>query len=198
LFSAIFVDHWKLTLLAILTIAAATTSTYIGNYMTTYALKTLHLPPSVSLAATLMVGTATVIGSLIGGAMSDHYGRKPLMIIPRIGTLVLIYPAFAYLVANPALGSLLAVSGTMALLTAISGSAGITLIPELMPKAYRSTIIAVTYSIGVTVFGGVTQPMVTWLIKVTENPLAPALYVMAISVISLIAMFLLPETRKRS
>jgi MFS family permease len=48
LFSAIFVDHWKLTLLAILTIAAATTSTYIGNYMTTYALKTLHLPPSVS------------------------------------------------------------------------------------------------------------------------------------------------------
>ncbi len=130
--------------------------------------------------------------------MSDHYGRKPLMIIPRIGTLVLIYPAFAYLVANPALGSLLAVSGTMALLTAISGSAGITLIPELMPKAYRSTIIAVTYSIGVMVFGGVTQPMVTWLIKVTENPLAPALYVMAISVISLIAMFLLPETRKRS
>jgi MFS family permease len=197
LFSTIFVDYWKLTLLAILTIAAATTSTYIGNYMTTYAITTLHLPASIALGATIMVGAATIVGSLLGGWLSDRYGRKPIMIVPRIGTLLVIYPAFMYLVNNAALGSLLCVSGFLSLLTAVSGSAAITLIPELMPKAYRSTIIAVTYAIGVTIFGGITQPMVTWLIHVTANPLAPALYVMAISVLSLVAMLLLPESNPR-
>ena len=198
LFRTIFVDYWKITVLAILTIAAATTSTYIGSYMTTYAIRTLHLPASIALGATIMAGSATIAGSLIGGWLSDRYGRKPIMIVPRIGTLLVIYPAFAYLVNHPALGSLLAVTGVLSLLTALSGAAGIVLIPELMPKRYRSTIIAVTYAIGVTIFGGVTQPMVTLLIAVTENPLAPALYVMAVSVLSLAAMFMLPESNTRS
>jgi MFS family permease len=197
LFSTIFIDYWKITLLAILTIAAATTSTYVGSYMTTYAITTLHLPASISLGATVMAGTATVIGALLGGWMSDHYGRKPIMIIPRIGTLLVIYPAFMYLVDNPALGSLLVVTGLLSFLTAVSGSAAITLIPELMPKRYRSTIIAVTYAIGVTIFGAITQPMVTWLIHVTGNALSPALYVMAISVVSLVAMFMMPESNPR-
>jgi predicted branched-subunit amino acid permease len=53
----------------------------------------------------------------------------------------------------------------------------------------------VTYALGVAIFGGTTQFIVTWLLKETGNPLSPAIYVMIVSVISLIAMFMLPESR---
>jgi MFS family permease len=196
LFGMIFVTHLKISILGILTIAAATTSTYVGNYMTTYAIRTLKLAPSIAISATLMAGAATLVGALFGGWLSDRIGRKPVMIWPRVLTLLAIYPAFSYLVANAGLASLLIVTGGLGLLTAISGSAYITLLPELMPKAYRSTIIAVTYAVGVTIFGGMTQPVITYLIKATDNPIAPAMYVMGISVISLVAMVLLPESRR--
>jgi MFS family permease len=197
LFSSVFVAHRKIVILAILTVAGGTVSTYLGNYMTTYAITTLKLPPSTALAATLMAGSATVVGALFGGWLSDRLGRKPLMIGPRVLTVLIVYPAFQFLVAHPGLGTLLSVTGFLAILTAISGTAGITLIPEVLPKANRCTVIAVTYAIGVAVFGGTTQFVVTWLLETTGNPLSPALYVMAASVISLVAMFMLPETNRR-
>jgi MFS family permease len=195
IFGNLFVVHRKIMILAIFVVAGGTVSTYLGSYMTTYAITTLKLSSSVALSATLMVGFATLVGALFGGWLSDRRGRKPIMIVPRIITLVTVYPAFQFLVAHPDPVTLLGVSGFLSLLTAISGTAGITLIPEVLPKAYRCTAIAVTYALGVAIFGGTTQFIVTWLLKETGNPLSPAIYVMIVSVISLIAMFMLPESR---
>jgi len=192
-FFEIFTTHRKIVILSVFTVLGGTVSTYLGSYMTTYAITTLGLPASTALAATVMVGAATLIGALVGGWLSDRYGRKLIMIAPRALTLVVVYPLFKYLVASPGLGSLLAVTAFLAILTAASGTAGITITPELVPKALRSTVIAVTYALGVAIFGGTTQFMITFLIHETGNPLAPALYVMAASVVTLIAMFMLPN-----
>jgi hypothetical protein len=48
----------------------------------------------------------------------------------------------------------------------------------------------------VAVFGGTTQFVIAWLIGTTGDPLSPAYYVIATSLISLWAMFQLPETGK--
>jgi MFS family permease len=164
--------------------------------MTTYAITTLGLPSSTGLAATVMVGAATLAGALFGGWLSDRYGRRWVMITPRIATLFLVYPSFQFLVASPGLGRLLSVTAFLAILTAMSSTAGITLIPELLPRGLRSTIIAVSYALGVAIFGGTTQFVITWLIHETGNPLAPAMYVMVASVITLIAMFMLPVPKQ--
>ena len=65
----------------------------------------------------------------------------------------------------------------------------------MMPRALRSTGTSVVYAVGVTLFGGGTQFFVTWLLATTGNPLAPAYLVVVTSIISLIAMCMLPETR---
>jgi len=44
-------------------------------------------------------------------------------------------------------------------------------------------------------FGGTTQFVVTWLLAVTQDPLVPAYYTAAISLVSIVAMAMLPETR---
>ena len=46
----------------------------------------------------------------------------------------------------------------------------------------------------VAVFGGIAQPYVTWLIKATGSPMAPAWYMMAAACVGIAAMSLMKET----
>jgi len=49
----------------------------------------------------------------------------------------------------------------------------------------------------VSLFGGTTQFVVTWLIDVTGQPSAPAWYVAATSAITALAMIAMPESKDR-
>jgi hypothetical protein len=50
----------------------------------------------------------------------------------------------------------------------------------------------------VSLFGGSTQFVVTWLLKVTGDPTSPAWYVTVTSVVTLAAMWAMPESRDRN
>ena len=52
------------------------------------------------------------------------------------------------------------------------------------------------YAIGVTVFGGSCQFVVTWLLARTGNPLSPAFYMMACSAVTLLTVLTLREVRE--
>ena len=183
--------------LSILLILGGTVSTYVSGYMTTYATATLKLPPLVAMSATAMVGLTTVGFGLAGGWLCDRYGRKPVMLWPRLLTALLILPAFGLLIERPSLVSLLAVTGFFTALNAASAAATLTAIPELLPRGIRATGMAIAYAVGVTLFGGTTQFIITWLIGATGNPAAPAWYVAGTSVITLLAMAAMPESRDR-
>ena len=43
-------------------------------------------------------------------------------------------------------------------------------------------------------FGGTAQLVVTWLLHISGNPLAPAWYLLLAAAVGLIAMSLMPET----
>ncbi len=187
-----------LILLAVLLVLGGTVSNYVGNYMTTYAITTLKFPPLIAMGATVMVGLATLVFSLLGGWLSDRYGRKPVMLWPRIATMVLTVPAFGLLIDHPTQGTLLAVTTFLAALAALSGGAALVAIPELLPRGIRATGLSIAYAVGVAIFGGTTQFVVTWLIGATGNPAAPAWYVAGTSVITVLAMMALPESRNRA
>ena len=183
--------------LGVLLIVGGTVSTYVGNYMATYAIATLHLPATLSLSATLVSGAATFAFALLGGVVGDRYGRRMTVIAPRIALAVLIWPLFLWLSSAPSALTLwvatLAVSG----LTAFSAGISLVIVPELLPPAVRATGLAFAYAIGVSLFGGSTQFVITWLIGVTGNPVSPAFYVIATSLVTIAAAFALPETRGR-
>ncbi len=83
--------------LGVLIIIGGTVSTYVGNYMSTYAVTTLKLPPTVSISATLINGLAIFGFALLGGWLGDRYGRKSVVLAPRIALAIVIWPLFLWL-----------------------------------------------------------------------------------------------------
>ena len=62
----------------------------------------------------------------------------------------------------------------------------------------RATGISIAYALSVCVFGGTAQRVATWLIRLTGSKLAPAGYVAACVVVSLIAVSMLRETANKA
>lgn len=192
----LILQHHQLALWLGLTIVMCQTiSAYINAYMTTYSLTALGLSSSKSMIATVSVGVANIVGAKLGGHLSDRYGRRALMIVPRILLLLLVYPAFVFLVQARTETALVMVTATLTTLTAMGTAASMVAIVELFPNAVRSSGMSITNAVSVSIFGGTTQFVIAWLIGATGSNLSPAYYVMASSLIGLWAMFKMPETR---
>ncbi|HVN01933.1 MAG TPA: MFS transporter, partial [Caulobacteraceae bacterium] len=78
----VIAGHWRIVLLGLGLIASATISTYVFNFMTTYAQTTLHMGMRTGLLVAVTNGVAGFLASLAGGALSDRFGRRALMIWP--------------------------------------------------------------------------------------------------------------------
>ena len=189
-------NHWGKVLMSILVVLGGTVSTYIVIFLsTTYAMVTLKFPPAVAYQAAVVTGFVTFVAALLGGWLVDHVGRKPTMIIPRVLLLVGTYPAMAWLVADPSSTNLMLLCAGMAALVGITGTASLTAIPEIFPAHVRALGMSIAYAVGVAIFGGSTQLIAQWLIETTKNPLSLAWYSVAASVLCLIGMFMMPETK---
>jgi MFS family permease len=192
---SVFRKHGRVLLLGVLISASIAVASQVGNYMVSYAVQVLKLPAAVAQSSVLVGGLVTFAFGLAGGVLCDRYGRKIINQLPRIALMLLIVPLFLWLAGAPGVATLLAVTTVLAGLTAMAGAAGMVTVPELLPIAVRSTGMSVVYAISTAVFGGTTQFVVTWLLAVTHNPLAPAWYVAGMSAVSVVAMVMLPETK---
>ena len=163
-------------------------------YMSTYAIRQLAMPATTALFAGVTAGLVTIIAAPIAGALSDRFGRRKLIGISYLLIAASIYPAFSLINAAPTLPTLLGVVVVLGALNAGGGAPGIIMIAELFPAEVRATGMSVVYALGVALFGGFGQFIVTWLIAVSGNPFAPAFYVIACCVATLTALRFTPET----
>jgi MFS family permease len=193
--SSLLSNHLRPVLLAFVLVSTGTITLYVLNYMTTYAITTLHLPQSVAFGAAAAVGFCLLAFSLIGGWLSDRFGRKPLLIVPRLLLILVAYPAYLWINEVKSATAILTMTALLTALGALSGAVLLVMIPESLPKSVRSAGLALAYALGVTLFGGTAQIVVTWLIHATGDPLSPAWYLIASGIVGLIAVFMMPETK---
>jgi len=193
-FFGVIADHARAILIGLMILMGGTVSTYVLNYMTTFARTTLHMGASPSFAATLVNGLFGLIASLAGGWLSDIFGRRRLMLIPRFSALVGVYPIFLLIVYQRSTIALLVGTALLSVLLNISSGAFYVAFAETLPKKVRGVIFATVYATSIAVFGGTTQPLIAWLIHVTGNPLAPSWYLLFATLLSVIAMLMMIES----
>jgi len=65
---------------------------------------------------------------------------------------------------------------------------------ESLPARIRSGAVATVYAFAISLFGGSTQFVITWIIKATHNPMAPAYYWTGAVLLGIVAALWLPES----
>ena len=184
-FRAILRDYSSNIAAGILLLMGATVAAYfIMFFIPTYAIRELKLGESASYAAAMVSGVVIAVVTPIVGKLSDVIGRKTPFVVARILLVALLYPMFAWLSDAPSVARLFVCVITLTTLFSVQSAPTMTLLPELFPKAIRATGTGTVYSIGVAIFGGLTQLVAVWLIQATGSRLAPAVVVTAVLAVS--------------
>lgn len=186
--------HWRIMVLGIAVLGAATIANYINVYAVTYAQDTLHLSAHVGFLAETANTLVAIPAVLLGGWLSDRYGRWPVNVGNNLALLVLGWPVFAWMVGAHSQTALIAGMTVLGVLANLNFGSFCAMLGESLPKSIRVTSFATVYSIAIATFGGSTQFVVTWLIHASGSAMAPAWYMLAATFVGQIAYMLIPES----
>jgi MHS family proline/betaine transporter-like MFS transporter len=181
-------EHPIEVLLAMGAAVVSNSSAYIILYIPTYAMKELHLPQATGFTATFVGAVILGIVSPFAGHLSDKFGRSGLLTGTAWLFFLTTYPVFYLMVAYPSLATAIFAAGWLSLVKA--GYSGVlpSQLAELFPTAVRGIGVSLSFAIAVTIFGGFTPFVATWLIAVTGNSLSPSFYIMFTAALSIIAL----------
>jgi MFS family permease len=186
--------HLAIVVLGLMMLTAGTIGSYTLNYMTTYALDTLHLPATISFSLIILNGGLSATFEACSGWLSDRFGRKPVMIVPGVLLALSILPCFWVIDHLRSVWALYGAESVMIAFAAVSSVPVIVTITETLPAHIRSGAVATIYAFAISIFGGSTQFVIKWLIDRTGNPMAPAYYWTCAAILGLIAMILVTES----
>ena len=187
-------NHMRETLVGMGLVVTLTVSIYITfTYLTTFSTVTLKLPLRDTFLVQMASAAFMIVLMPLWGAWSDRVGRRPLMIGSLIGYLLVLYPAYAWLTSEPSVTRLLIAQLSICVFVSVYFGVFSTVIAELFPANVRSLGMSLAYNIAVMIFGGFAQFIVTWLIRATGSPMAPAYYVMFGVAVGLVAAFFIRD-----
>ena len=187
-------NHMRETLVGMGLVVTLTVSIYITfTYLTTFSTVTLKLPLRDTFLVQMASAAFMIVLMPLWGAWSDRVGRRPLMIGSLIGYLLVLYPAYSWLTSEPSIARLLVAQLSICVFVSVYFGVFSTVIAELFPANVRSLGMSLAYNIAVMIFGGFAQFIVTWLIRATGSPMAPAYYVMFGVMVGLVAAFFIRD-----
>ncbi|EOC1100705.1 MFS transporter, partial [Cronobacter sakazakii] len=147
--------HWPVVVAGMMMVAMTTTAFYlITVYAPTFGKKVLMLSASDSLLVTLLVAISNFFWLPVGGALSDRFGRKPVLIAMTLLALATAYPALMMLAAAPGFSMMLGVLLWLSFLYGLYNGAMIPALTEIMPAEVRVAGFSLAYSLATAIFGG--------------------------------------------
>ncbi|MEX3965123.1 MFS transporter [Paraburkholderia sp. EG286B] len=185
----------RLVLTAIGLLTVSTAVNYLLQYIPTFAIRQLHLPAATGFAATMAGGVILTVVTPFAGHLSDRIGRRTQMTCVALLFLASAYPGFAWATSHESAVPLFVLIAWLALLKSIYFGALPALMAEIFPAATRATGMSIGYNIGVTVFGGFTPAIVTWMLSATGDKSAPSYWLIATAMISLSALAYVSRVR---
>jgi nitrate/nitrite transporter NarK len=195
----------KLVLIASVVVIGEGVVWYSGQFWALYYLQ--QVAKLDSLTTAYIVGGGLIIGTptlILFGWLSDHIGRKPVILAGFLLAAVTYYPLYSWLgsVAQPGKVNypvaIIIVAIMVAYVGLVYGPIG-AFLAEYFPGRIRYTSVSVPYHIG-NGWGGGLVPFITTAAYQATGSLGYALiYPIAVpAVCFVLSLFLMPETRERS
>lgn len=167
------------------------------TYLPTYIEMVQGSEAQVALNFGVIAALVAALVSPLFGLLADRIGRRPTLGILLGGALLVAVPGYALLLDGRA--QVVAVA-TMALAIPAAGWSAVAAssIPEQFHSAGRYSGMAVGYNLATVIFGGITPPLVTWMIQSSGNAAMPAYYACVICLAGgLPALALMRETYRK-
>lgn len=162
------------------------------TYLPTYLETEVGLSKTFSLIATMIELAFMALLVPFMGLLSDHIGRKGMLLTSCALFIVLPYPLFVVVGASTAVVIVVVLAFGASL--AIFSGPGPAAIAELFATNVRYSALSIPYNVATAVFGGFAPFIATLLISVTGQRLAPTFYVIAAAIVSLLTILTFRET----
>ena len=162
-------------------------------YSATYLTEIVGIAKSRALAINTIGMAAAVLMLPVAGALSDRFGRKPMLLLASGLIICLAWPLFN-LLWHPMFHAPLLGSIGFALLIALFDGVAPTTAAEAFPANVRCTGVGLSHNICIALLGGTAPLVATYLIDRTDNEMVPPLYLITAAVVSAIFVLSLKET----
>lgn len=190
-------EHGKTVILATLMTVWQTVTFYtVVYFMPSYLTRVMHMPAIIGFRSSALAALLLVVVSPLSGLLADRLPRrKPLVLLTSGATALLVYPVFMMITRAHGMLPILFGVGLISILVALGTGVGTMLVLEALPARVRASGFATAHALGVALFGGTAQFIVTALIKWSGDPLSAAWYVAPICLVSFCALILFKEQR---
>lgn len=192
-------QHWKTVLLAAGAFFVVNGSFYLFiTQIVSYGTTALKLPASVFFNATLVSALVSLFLLPLAGSISDRIGRRPIYLAGAVLTLLLAFPIYALVDTRSPLLILLALClGEVGLSMMYGPQAAF--FSELFGANVRYSGASLGYQLASVLAGGLAPTIATALLKLSNGgSWSVALYLVGMSIITLVSVYLAAETRPRA
>ena len=189
--------HWRAVLITIgaKLIETATFFTF-ATFTISYASQTLKYRQGAVLNAVLISAVLAIPVMLFMGSLSDRIGRKKVYVGGMVAMFVYAIPYFWLLSLHNTVALVAALIIGFSIIWSTYGAVLGTLFAESFTADVRYTGISLGYQVGAAVIGGPAPLIATALLAAYGgNYIAVGIFLMAVAVVSLIAVFFARERR---
>ena len=144
--------------------------------------------PHTSLVANTLATLCLSIGCLVAGVLADRIGARTTLFGGALLLAISTYVFYTTLHARPDL--LLPLYALVGFTVGVVGAVPCVLV-KAFPAQVRFSGLSFSYNVSYAIFGGLTPVVVALMLK--NNPLAPAYYVIAVSVLGMITALFVKE-----
>ena len=173
---------------------------YTGIFMKSALQMNPQIVDTLTITATIVLFPLTILS----GALSDHIGRRPVVISGLLLGTILIQPAYQFLQAlsqqsSPDYFLMAATLVTITLPLALVIGPQTALLAELFSAKTRNSAATFPHNLAAGWIGGLLPLIVTWLNKEFSSQLAGLWYpTIFLAIAAGLAIFFLPETKNKN
>jgi metabolite-proton symporter len=197
--SEVLAGHWREVLLAAGARIAEQSCFYLFTvWVLAHGKEVLLISPKTLLLGVNLAAGIEFFTIPLFGLLSDHLTRKRIYVWGCLYLAAFAFPYFALLETRQPAVVVLAIIFSLVIGHAMLYSVQASLIPELFGTRLRYTGSSLGYQLASPFAGGMAPIIATWLVEEFRDHYWPlALYVIAVSLLSLVCVQRLAETSRR-